>query len=57
MKKALFLVAVAVVAALAFFAGRIAGIQHAITRAEIITEQPEQVVIVQLDGEQYEHRT
>lgn len=57
MKKAVLLVAVVAVATLAFFAGRAAGIHHAITHAEIITERPEQVVIIQLDGEQYEHRT
>ena len=57
MKKAVLLVAAVAVAALAFFAGRAAGIHHAITHAEIITEQPGQVVTVQIDGEQYEHRT
>lgn len=57
MKKTVFFVAVVVVAALAFFAGRAAGIHHAITHAEIITERPEEVVIIQLDREQYEHRT
>lgn len=57
MKKVVLLFAVVAVATLAFFAGRAAGIHHAITQAEIITERPEEIVIIQLDGEQYEHRT